>query len=376
MDPLSAGACIITFLSLPIQLAESVQKLHDFWASIEAAPEDIQNIVEDLKLLESILRQIDQEKQRLSSTPLQHQLFLNVLRRCKWNIKKLDSMMNGIHTACAEDNLRKKLATFKFIFKRPQIERLQDLLERTKTSLILELLQLNEYSPSSCAVFSLDLLTNQRFRNAHYFSVTAQQIANLVPMRADMIAVNQQSETEHVACSSQPNETYSLESMNTKECARMEMEHAILPMRMVRRNSQGRLSYRRKFSKHFNTLLGTILVSQVHSSQGIETPKRAYDHQGRECHKWVVKIVPMGISRCVFKSAVDFSISWKTSKATPCGFTSIQQSLRYYPVVPETAEIFEACRLGNIPWVQSLLDRNVASPFDTDPNGWTPLHVS
>jgi hypothetical protein len=274
MDPLSAGATIISFFSLAIQLADSVQTLHDFWASIKAATDDIQNAVEDLHLLEGILRQIAQEEQRLSSTPSQHQLSLNVLRRCEWNIKKLNSMMNGIHTACAEDNLRNKLATFKFIFKRPQIERFQILLERTKTSLILELFRLNGYSPSSCAVFSLDLLTNQRFRNTHYFSVTTQQIANLAPMRADMIAVNQQLGTEHATCSSQPDESYSLESMNTEECARVETEHALLPMRMVRRNSLGRLSCRRKFSKHFNTLLGTVvLVSQVNSFQGIETSK-------------------------------------------------------------------------------------------------------
>jgi hypothetical protein len=347
MDPLSAGATIVTFLSLAIQLADSVQKLHDFWASIETATDDIQNAIEDLQLLAGILRQIAQEEQRLFSTPLQHQLSLNVLRRCHWNIKKLNSMMNEIHTACAEGNLRNKLG----------------------------------YSPSFCVVFSLDLLTNQRFRNAQYFSFTTQQIENLSenlsPVRADMIAVNQQLETEHITYSSQPDESYSLESMNTEECARVESEHALLPMRTVRRNSLGRLSYRRKFSKQFNTLLGTVvLVSQVNSSQGIETSKRALDHQGQECHKWVVKVMPVGILRCIFKSAVDFSISWNTSRATPCGFTSMQQCLRYYPVVPETAEIFEACRGGNIPWVQSLLDRNVASPFDTDPNGWTPLHVS
>jgi len=377
MDPLSAGAAIISFLSLAIQLADSVQKLHDFWASIEAATDDIQNAVEDLHLLAGILRQIAQEEQRLSSTPLEHQISLNVLRRCEWNIKKLNSMMNGIYTACAKDNLRNKLATFKFIFRRPQIERFQILLERTKTSLILELLRLNGYSPSSYAVFSLELLTNQRSRNTHYFSVTTQQIANLAPMQADMIAVNQQLETEHVTYSLQPDESYSLESMNSEECARVETGHALLPMRMVRRNSLSRLSYRRKFSKHFNTLLGTVvLVSQVNSSQGIETSKRVYDHKGQECHTWAVKIVPVGTLRCIFKSAVDFSISWKTSRATPCGFTSIQQCLRYYPVVPETAEIFEACKHGNISWVLSLLDRNVASPFDTDPNGWTPLHVS
>lgn len=377
MDPLSAGATIISFLSLAMQLADSVQKIHDFWASIKAATDDIQNTVEDLHLLADILRQIAQEEQKLPSTPLQHRLSLDVLRRCECNVKKLNTMMNGIHTTCAEDNLRNKLAIFKFIFQRPQIERFQILLERTKTSLILELLRLNEYSPSSCAVFGLDLLTNQRSRNTHYFSVMTQQIANLAPMQAGMIAVNQQLETEHVTYSLQPCESYSLESMNTEECARVNTEHALLPMRMVRRNSLGRLSYRRKFSKHFNTLLGNIvLVSQVNSSQGIETSKHAHDHQGQECHTRVVKIVPVGILRCIFKSAVDFSITWKTSGATPCGFTSIEQCLRYYPVVPETAEIFEACKQGNISWVQSLLDRNVASPFDTDPNGWTPLHVS
>ena len=49
--------------------------------------------------------------------------------------------------------------------------------------------------------------------------------------------------------------------------------------------------------------------------------------------------------------------------------------LRAFNVRSEDALIFEFCSRGNVDGVRSLLDRKEASPFDTDRDGWTPLHV-
>lgn len=52
------------------------------------------------------------------------------------------------------------------------------------------------------------------------------------------------------------------------------------------------------------------------------------------------------------------------------GFT-----FRHFNVRPYDALIFELCSIGDIEGVKRLFRRGDASPFDTDPDGWTPLHV-
>jgi hypothetical protein len=77
----------------------------------------------------------------------------------------------------------------------------------------------------------------------------------------------------------------------------------------------------------------------------------------------------------LFKYGITLSMSFKSSRSLSNRFMSMGPGLRYYPVVPAAAEIFEACKLGNVQWATSLFTRGKASPFDTDPKGWTPLHV-
>lgn len=164
--------------------------------------------------------------------------------------------------------------------------------------------------------------------------------------------------------------------MDTMEFLKGDGE-VLLSMHMRRRSSLEKVKYRRKVSKHFRTYFGTVvLVLQVKSTQEFENLSGTSSSKGCEIHEWIVKVLPTGIFRWIFKSSIDLSLSWKASSSASSGLMSLQHGLRYYPAVPETAEIFEACRLGNIQWVQSLFNRKVASPFDTDPKGWTPLHVS
>lgn len=50
--------------------------------------------------------------------------------------------------------------------------------------------------------------------------------------------------------------------------------------------------------------------------------------------------------------------------------------LRSYPIVPCNAPIMNFCRFGDLKGVQKLLQDRSASAFDTDINGYTPLHAS
>lgn len=68
-----------------------------------------------------------------------------------------------------------------------------------------------------------------------------------------------------------------------------------------------------------------------------------------------------------------FALSYRTSGENWMPHFGIQ--FRQYNIRSEEALIFEFCSYGNIEGVKSLLRRGDASPFDTDPDAWTPLHV-
>ncbi len=68
-----------------------------------------------------------------------------------------------------------------------------------------------------------------------------------------------------------------------------------------------------------------------------------------------------------------FALSYSTSGQG--WLPQIGFQFRQYNIRSEEALIFEFCLFGNVEGVRSLLRRREASPFDTDPEGWTPLHV-
>ena len=54
----------------------------------------------------------------------------------------------------------------------------------------------------------------------------------------------------------------------------------------------------------------------------------------------------------------------------------LECSLTCYRAVPDDAPIFDYCRNGNAKTIQTLFDGGLASPWDTDSRGFTPLFVS
>ena len=77
----------------------------------------------------------------------------------------------------------------------------------------------------------------------------------------------------------------------------------------------------------------------------------------------------------------------KTIKITPAflrrtlelrllsSFGQISRTLRTYPILEGGAHIFDLCLQGDLRGLQSALSNGTASPFVTNENGWSPLHV-
>ncbi|KAI9887118.1 MAG: hypothetical protein M1823_001108 [Watsoniomyces obsoletus] len=64
------------------------------------------------------------------------------------------------------------------------------------------------------------------------------------------------------------------------------------------------------------------------------------------------------------------------SRSTNPGTGSLGVNFRSFNPRPDESSIFELCSRGNYEGVKSLLDKGEASPIDTNPDGWTPLHCA
>jgi len=77
-------------------------------------------------------------------------------------------------------------------------------------------------------------------------------------------------------------------------------------------------------------------------------------------------------SRWVQLCGINYGIQVTFSKS----LTGLQWRLRTHRAVPDDAEIFEACRRGDVDAVRLLFDERQASPLDTNSRGFMPLFVS
>ena len=133
----------------------------------------------------------------------------------------------------------------------------------------------------------------------------------------------------------------------------------------------GKIYQRRMSATRYNTPVATFAFE--YHTLTIPCIEGKSDNKFKNTHEAgvSVRMVPCAL----IKTGAEVSISWSSSRHQSGTSTILQHRLRYFPVVPQTAQIFEACQLGNIQWATTLFQRGEASPFDTDPEGWTPLHV-
>ncbi|OBT53430.1 hypothetical protein VE04_06667 [Pseudogymnoascus sp. 24MN13] len=141
MDGLSAAASGIAVVSLAIQLAESVKKLHSFWESVKDAPKHFCAIQTDLRLLSTILEKIDREED------LSDPYIRDVLKNCEGQVASLVATVSDIVPGFKAESRRTRAWTsLKAAFKKEKVGEFKSCLRETMSTLRLALMMASHTS--------------------------------------------------------------------------------------------------------------------------------------------------------------------------------------------------------------------------------------
>ena len=134
MDGLSGAASAFAVASLAGQLVSGFKALYLFWGSIQDAPDDIQAISRELKLLQTVVQDIHNIEKRYGPD----RTTIDILESCLTQIYSLtaitEKLERGFRTSTSS---RRKWGALKAVLKGNNIKKFQDILRDTKTTLLI-----------------------------------------------------------------------------------------------------------------------------------------------------------------------------------------------------------------------------------------------
>ena len=130
MDGLSAVSSAFAVVSLAIQCADGLIKMHDFFERIKHASEEIANISNDLRLLSGIVEKLH----------LEEQVYHNVLEHLRTKVSQMQGIVVEIESGFKSGRTRDRhWSAFKAVKSSAAIRRFRQSLEETKTTLMIGL---------------------------------------------------------------------------------------------------------------------------------------------------------------------------------------------------------------------------------------------
>lgn len=131
----------ITIGALAAQITSSTIKLKSYWSQVQNAPEEMQDLIEDVELLSHILAEIEDDQRRnpISNLILDTTSTSRCLSYCKEGADQLIVLIDELNRDldASTGKLRKKWASAKVVFQKEKIERYRARLERAVRRLSL-----------------------------------------------------------------------------------------------------------------------------------------------------------------------------------------------------------------------------------------------
>jgi hypothetical protein len=115
------------------------------------------------------------------------------------------------------------------------------------------------------------------------------------------------------------------------------------------------------------SMFGTIRVTTLVTTT-IKQRLKSVSDSCQKIHTIFILHPSQWLQNCGWRRGLSMQVS-RSFWALECNITS-------YRAVPDDAPIFGHCRNGNTKAIQALFDGSLASPWDTDSRGFTPLFVS
>ncbi|KAI2637754.1 hypothetical protein GGS26DRAFT_426175 [Hypomontagnella submonticulosa] len=415
MDGLSAAASVTGVLSITIQLAGGIKKLYDFFSEVNDAPQEIRETVQELRLLGSFLERLREHEKRQPLDPIA----IAVLESCNTKVNGLIKFIAQWEPAYTSRKHRVRTwNSFKATLQRDRLDKLKLSLEETKSSLILIRQDLSErlqytfkdevLSAISHGFAKLEFqrTTKTTTTEAEGASISQEHVSDLRSeirqltrtMSVPWIRSGLQSEAEgamrelekslrHQAIptpkdNAGTNSKYSADDVSDKTGSTgkslssrgddVDLEKGpdpntprprILPRKSHRNLVNSAMTIR-------NTFFGAIYI---HTNQFIiENSQRSFLPASER--------PPSREFKTSFKfHPAQWLMSWNLNLGAQLSITHGSRGWKTdictFRAVPDNHQIFEFCRAGNITGVKASLSTGAASPWDTNPQGWTPLHV-
>ena len=117
--------------TLAAQATSSLIKLKGYWNQVRDAPEDIQDLLEELEILSHVLAQIeDDQRENPLSTEVSGSTS-ECLLYCKQGVDRLEKITAGIQSDLkASSRFKRKWGSAKVLFKTHQVDKYKARLER------------------------------------------------------------------------------------------------------------------------------------------------------------------------------------------------------------------------------------------------------
>ena len=358
MDGLSSVASAFAIVSLAGELVTGVQNLYRVWISFQNAPERVRAISEDLKLLITVLRSIEDNEQRYGPD----KIMTEILQKCRTQVDTVNFITDELSSQLSTGkSSRRGWAALKTTFQQDKLTKIQDILRDLKVT--LSLAQQNAHF--SCLSNQLSILT------AH--AAQQQQPTILIQEKK---GTQRDPALQPGLISTQPSEDVLKEhNLNQRTGVKCRME-SILGEQSRSYGWDGRTKpnpgstvYRYGSSSKVHNIFGTFSISSE-ARQTVESLRKDLDSiEDKDMLRsttirmrpawWLVRLgICYGLN-------LDFEHGAQPWKHTLSTFRS----------VPNDALIFSACKEGDIFLVRRLLESGDASTWDCNESGWTPLHV-
>ena len=407
---MDAAAGAVAFASIAIQLGQSFVALYQYWESIKEAPADISTVVQDLKLLAAILRQIESDEQKYGQAPE----VTDVLKSCMAKVDTLRNLVEELEPGFASKHrLQRKWSALKAVLKNDKVEKFRRSLEETKTTMLLARSLSQEYAPLYLLLRTLYLILSYRRIQFMRFQLSEEKLSSIVSTLGSL-QVQQCSRivTTTSAEDCDGNEQWAtlrsemkcMASGITNPLYRAGFEYAmdhslqqILNSNSAVKNdsrvkiesekekdgrtTHNELSSIRHRKKHqllssytynnWNVFGNMTVRSTTFFKQSInDAEDDSWENLQVYEHKMSIRIQPAWwLVKIGFNRGLQAAFSQATDQ-------SLKFALNPFRLVPDDALIFDFCRTGNIDGVRRLLIRGDASARDTDSRGLTPLLVS
>ncbi|OBR03407.1 hypothetical protein CH63R_12534 [Colletotrichum higginsianum IMI 349063] len=411
MEVLSGVSSGFAVVSLALQLAEKVTKIHDFWRSVRDAPDELGSIAAELEFLERVYIGIAHNAQRETIDPI----LTKALEDGQQEVTRFEALVSPLRKRCeTESRIKRKWASLVAgVWRKEEVAEFRNSISRTKSTLLMALQASARHQSVSdsanqtrmlatLADNSTSLGTGQRDievaigdlsqktgflsleLTSHFSSLSSQssdiryikeQLAGMESLIARMARgfpeavrvqlvddmnheVQELSKDGLFSRNASSTDSLPLSGVNRSDSNTLE---AFTQSEVDRRENTSSIAYR-ALSRHHcrKTVFGTfnirLRMSAMYQSANPQADRTSYTISFHPAH-WLIW--------CGVRYGIELSLLQSMS-----GWTRRLEPLR---MVSRDAVVFELCRDGNIGAVRTLIAKGEASARDTAPHGFTPL---